>query len=641
MKIVFIFVIYKTPEKDVLRLKKEIIDMRLRDYKIYFIDNTADNKGFAYAVNKGLRQALKDNTQLFAVCNPDISFGKVDKEALLDGSKHFDIWGYAMRQGTKIYYGGSIDKWRMSGGLIDKKSKNRFSHVDFVTGSLMVIKRNVIDKIGMFNEQYFTYYEDVEFCYLASKAGFKVGIDNKHIYDHFEVSKNNPGKNSQLAKSRVRFFLKHSNISQKLYELTRLPKTLLEKRSAFFFNFASLNFSSLINKLFHFVQFIIMVRFLNPKDYGIYTLVWANVNLFSPFLDLGTTNYGMVYLPNQPRNKFFSLFSLRVVLSIIVFISTLLSIFFLAYSFEVKLNILLLTFAIFSFGLSGSLLILNSITEKLYISSIVSMVFNFAQVFFTIIALLMSRKLFWVFIILFVSYNIYSFVNFYLIKRLLKLDYLHIELNLKNWFAILRKSYIFVLISFFAGLYYKADIFLLNFLKTQREIGIYSAGNKFLDSLMFIPASYNTVSTPLFAKLSKSDNNVFLRKIKKDIVLLYGLGLSISLAVFTLSPWFLTWFLKGDYVQSIRVVRIVIFALPFILVTSVFFNALYVYRRAYLVLILFISQTVINIVLNIIFIPKFSYIASAYITVTSEVLNTLLAFLLFYKVSSLRRADEK
>ena len=45
--------------------------------------------------------------------------------------------------------------------------------VDVITGCSMFVKREVYDKIGLFNEKFFMYYEDAEFCYRVKKTKFK------------------------------------------------------------------------------------------------------------------------------------------------------------------------------------------------------------------------------------------------------------------------------------------------------------------------------------------------------------------------------------------------------------------------------------------------------------------------------------
>ncbi len=204
---------------------------------------------------------------------------------------------------------------------------------------------------------------------------------------------------------------------------------------------------------------------------------------------------------------------------------------------------------------------------------------------------------------------------------------LRLVFNLKEWGRILRKSTTFLLISLFAGLYFKLDVFILNFLKGAKDVGIYSSGYKFLEAFMFIAASYNLVSTPFMSKLSRKNKFAELKtKINRDLKHMIPLGLALSAIVFTLSPYLLTYIFRKDYDQAIPVLRIVIFALPFIFTTSIFFNALYSLGREKVVVYLFIFQTLLNVALNLIFIPQYSYIASSYITIIGEIINTTVSF---------------
>ncbi len=45
---------------------------------------------------------------------------------------------------------------------------------DGVSGSCMLIRRQVIDQIGYFDEQFFAYQEDADFCLRAREAGWQV-----------------------------------------------------------------------------------------------------------------------------------------------------------------------------------------------------------------------------------------------------------------------------------------------------------------------------------------------------------------------------------------------------------------------------------------------------------------------------------
>lgn len=629
MKTGFIFVLYKTPASEVSRLKNEVKNLNIKDLKLYFIDNSENDHGYAAGANLGIQNALKDGCNLFIIANPDISLINLKFPDIFEGESHFDIWGLAMKQQGKTYYGGSIDKWRMSGGLVEKKPAQRFVETDFVSGSLIFITKKVIDNIRLFDESYFMYYEEVDLCYRAKKAGFRVGIDSSSAYEHFETSQDSPTKEYYLFKNRLKFLFKFGSFTQKIRELFRTPKTVFEeiKKRPFYLNFFSLNISSIVNKILHFVLFLVLINYFEPEEYGVYTLAWTQIGLLLPLLDFGTTSYGLVHINDFVDEKIRELFSLRFYLSLITFVLTILMSIIFHYPTSVLVPITLISFVIFANMFSGTYLILSSIKQKSYVVSLVSMLFQVLLVISLIAGVLITKQLMTVFIITFALYNLYSLVNFLLVRR--EVGKLSLKVNLKQWSLIIKKSFIFLLISLLAGFYSKVDVLILNFIKGKEAVGIYSAGYRFLDALMFVVTAYNVSSIPLFSKLAHDKKkDIFINKIRKDIVLVSFIGFSIALGIYFLGPIFLPILYKSTYFESIQVLRIIIFALPLILLTSVFLNSIYALNKAKIIIFIFLFQLIFNIILNWYFIPKYSFFASAYITLLGESLNTLICYII-------------
>ncbi len=632
MKVAFITVSFETHRRELVRLKKEVKSLGFEDYVIYIINNSGSRRGYAEGVNLGIRKGLLAGADLFIIMNPDISFESISKKNIIDLQLKFAVGGFAMRQNKKIYYRGTFDRWRMSTLLETSKPAKRFVSTDYATGSFMVIRRETIDRIGFFDESYGMYYEDADYCQRAKKSGLLVGLDTYHSYTHFASNQNNHAKNSFLERNRFRFLLKHGSLEQKLYEVVRFPKTILEKRGSYFFNFLSLNFSSLANKALQFGFFLVLIHFFSPADYGLYTLVWAQVSVLSPVVDMGTTSYGLINIGPSKNNRFFVLFALRFLLACGVFGFTILLAIVGRYNQTLVSLVFFSSFIFFSNAFSGSYLILNSVKEKLYRSSIVSFIFNLLFISICTFVVFVTKSLYYLFFTSYILYVLYSLFNIFLLKREISPPRMALPILLRQCRDIIKKSLVFVLIGLFAGFYYKADIFLLTFLKGTREVGIYSTGYKFFDAFMFMVASYNLIAAPVFAKLILRGKNELILRIKKDILHLLMLGLFVVVFAEFVFPLFLPYLFKSNYLPAIPVIRIVILSLPFILLTSVFLNAIYVLKKAYLVIIIFAFQTLDNISLNLIFIPKFSYLGSSWITVVSELINTLVSFIIFLYV---------
>jgi O-antigen/teichoic acid export membrane protein len=399
------------------------------------------------------------------------------------------------------------------------------------------------------------------------------------------------------------------------------------KDSNFFLSYFSLNVSSFLIKVLNFILFIFLVKFLSIKEYGVYVLVWTQINFFTPLLDFGTTAYGLVHLANGNKAKLQALLSLRFYVCLIVFILTIA--FGLLYGLDsrVFLFIFLSSFSLFSNTWFGSNVIVASLEKKVYIASLLSFIFTLVVNGASVIAIVLTKSLLNVFILIFIFYSINAVINWYIITKLIGNFKLTIEWEL--WKNIIKGSLLFVIISFLAGMYFKIDVLLLGNLKTAKDVGVYSAGYKFYEALMFLVGSYTISVTPVLAGLIKKGKKPFLSKIKKDVMLLGLLGIVTVLGVSLASPIILPLVLKEDAVASVHVLQIVIWALPCMLLSSIFFTTFYVFKKAHIVVFLYIIQLCLNVVLNVIFIPHYSYVASSYITVINEVINLVVSVGIF------------
>jgi len=54
------------------------------------------------------------------------------------------------------------------------ENKNVTREVDWVGGAAMFVRRNVVDRVGMLDENFFLYFEDIDWCYRIKKHGYKI-----------------------------------------------------------------------------------------------------------------------------------------------------------------------------------------------------------------------------------------------------------------------------------------------------------------------------------------------------------------------------------------------------------------------------------------------------------------------------------
>lgn len=155
------------------------------------------NEGYAKANNIGIKAARGDNI-LFLNSDTVILDKAIEKSlCYLINNPKIDILGCKLLNSDKTIQpsGGYFPKLRqifyMMFFIDDLPIFNKiikpyqqsnlgfyknFQMLDWVTGAFMMIKKKVIDKIRGFDENFFMYSEEVDLCFRAKKAGFKVAF---------------------------------------------------------------------------------------------------------------------------------------------------------------------------------------------------------------------------------------------------------------------------------------------------------------------------------------------------------------------------------------------------------------------------------------------------------------------------------
>lgn len=141
----------------------------------YFFNK--ENYGFAKGVNQGIDISYKESDFFFLVNNDAILEENCLKN-LLEVSKGVNLTGPVIFYKDKpdiIWQGGGYySKIRMNIVSPDKNKKllsTEAQKVDFISGCIMLIPKKVIDMIGKFDEKFFFYGEDLDFCLRVKKSG--------------------------------------------------------------------------------------------------------------------------------------------------------------------------------------------------------------------------------------------------------------------------------------------------------------------------------------------------------------------------------------------------------------------------------------------------------------------------------------
>ena len=168
-----------------------------------------ENLGYSKGNNIGIKKALEGNYEYIALLNNDILFTPSWLENTIKGfeldkqlgmlsprnNEHCQLTPSNYLQGYKKYIG---------------KFKNALKYVVTPFYSCVIIKREVIDKIGLMDEEFSpAFFEDNDYSFRAMYAGYSLGYINTAFifHNHSMTSKSIP--NEIFNRNREYFFKKH------------------------------------------------------------------------------------------------------------------------------------------------------------------------------------------------------------------------------------------------------------------------------------------------------------------------------------------------------------------------------------------------------------------------------------------------
>jgi GT2 family glycosyltransferase len=120
-----------------------------------------------------------------------------------------------------IWYAGARRRWGILAaagtgrGQVDRGQFDAARRVDYVFGAAMFIRRSVFEQIGLFDEQFFLYLEDMDFCLRAQRAGFSLlFVPQARVWHKGSAStaNNNGMRKYHYAKSTIYFLRKHASL---------------------------------------------------------------------------------------------------------------------------------------------------------------------------------------------------------------------------------------------------------------------------------------------------------------------------------------------------------------------------------------------------------------------------------------------
>jgi len=388
---------------------------------------------------------------------------------------------------------------------------------------------------------------------------------------------------------------------------------------------------------------LLIGKFLGPTGYGDFAKIFTFVGYFYVLADFGINSI-FVKLTTKDEDSttrlFTSLVTLRLVLGISFALLASSIAFILPYnpaestgfSPLVKIGIIIASITILSQSLYTSA---NAYFQKILRYDFVTVTAALGSLAILITAALASFKKASV-----IGYSlayvigglIFVLASYFFISRKLRL--LPPAIFFKQDFPKLLSRSWPIGIALIANLiYFRIDIFILANTRKTEEVGLYALSYQFFEAALSVPIFFANSIFPILANLYQNNKAEFVKQFKKWQKLLIGISLVLLLALVLLAN-LIPLIYDDRFKGSVLALQILALGLPFFFMTALYWHILIIYNRQKYLTTIYVAGAIFNLVLNLILIPIFGYLAAAATTVISEIAVTVLLFFAVIKKKS-------
>jgi GT2 family glycosyltransferase len=230
-KKVYVIVLNWNGKEDTLECLESLRTTDYDNYQVVLVDNgseddsvravrerfpeveiveTGANLGFAGGNNVGMHYALEKGADYLYLINNDTTVHPDYLKELVAAAEADPRVGSA---GSKIYYHSEPQRIWFAGGKInwlcnkgehigldemDEGQYDEQKEAGYLTGCSLLVKREVVEKVGVLADDYFLYYEDADYSLRIKNAGYKnLYVPTSRIY-HKVSRSTKPGSSSYV-----------------------------------------------------------------------------------------------------------------------------------------------------------------------------------------------------------------------------------------------------------------------------------------------------------------------------------------------------------------------------------------------------------------------------------------------------------
>ncbi|MDY9922725.1 flippase [Methanobacterium sp.] len=368
-------------------------------------------------------------------------------------------------------------------------------------------------------------------------------------------------------------------------------------------------------------------RYLGVGGFGTLSLAFAFTGIFVVFVDLGLSTLLVreVARDKSLANKYLgNIIVIKIVLSFITFGFIVIFVNLIGYSQEVSNIIYIVSVSTIIGSFNALFYSVFQAYEKMGYQSIGAVLNSF--LLFSLILTIINYGL-----------DIVTFSLIYIVVNLISLFYCFlicfwkfiwpkIEIDLSFWKTTIITALPLSLAVLFSVIGFRIDSVLLSIMNGNIAVGFYTAPYRLIEALIVIPSVFTLAIYPVISNFYVSSHETLENSYKISIKYLTIIGLPIAVGITLLADEIILLIYGNGFSQSILALQILSWEIPLIFLTYTFGTFLVSIDKQIISLKITFIAMIVNIILNLLLIPYFSYLAASFVTVITELVAFIFCF---------------
>ncbi len=397
-----------------------------------------------------------------------------------------------------------------------------------------------------------------------------------------------------------------------------------------------LSVSTVADKLLILVFMIYVARILGATEYGKFTFVLAFISLLMIFSDFGLSAIVTREFAREKEKKeeFYSILSLKILLAIGTFILILLASFFIVPEKDIQRIVLPLALSCLIYGFVFIFYAFFQAQQKMEYQSwldILQVLLRIGLGFYVLFNFPSAENLSYAyfFSVLIILILVLFFFHF-------KIFPLKINWNFFVWKKFLIMSWPLALAGLFSTIYNSTDSAMLGYFGQITETGWYNAAYRITITTLIPIGLLSTSFYPVLSKFFKESKERFQRTLNYQLEIVISLSLPLVIGGMVLAQKIIYFIYPLDFTPSILAFQILILTAGIIYLNSPLYHAMIASNQQAKTLWITLSGAIINVVLNLFLIPKYSLYGAAVATAITYFLMLLLLIIFIKKFTVIR-----